>query len=43
MISNNEFPMDNIAYLLFLDVVKWYGSQNAVTMRYDETATNSGE
>jgi hypothetical protein len=39
MISNNEFPMDNIAYLLFLDIVKWYGSQNAVTMRYDETVT----
>lgn len=29
--------MDNIAYLLFLEVVKWYGSQNTVTMRYDET------
>jgi hypothetical protein len=24
--------MDNIAYLLFLDVVKWYGNQNTVTM-----------
>ncbi|KAL5011712.1 hypothetical protein ScPMuIL_010263 [Solemya velum] len=39
MLSENRFPMDNIAYLLFLDVVKWFGHENVVSMRYDEQVT----
>jgi hypothetical protein len=37
MLSNGTFPVDNIAFLLFLDVVKWYGMSNTLAMRYDET------
>jgi len=37
MLSNGTFPVDNIAFLLFLDVVKWYGKSNTLAMRYDET------
>ena len=39
MVVQDDFPMDNIAYMLFLDVVKWYASENTVTMRYDDTVS----
>lgn len=37
MLSNGTFPVDNIAFLLFLDVLKWYGKSKTLAMRYDET------
>ena len=39
MVCKNEFPMTNIAYLLFLDVVKWFSHDNSVCMRYDDQVT----
>lgn len=34
LVSKGEFPLDNIAYQLFLDVVKFYSSSNIHSMRY---------
>ena len=39
LIANNKFPMDNIAFLLFLDVVRWYSKDNTVAMRYDDSVS----
>ena len=36
LVKNKAFPMDNIALLLFLEVVHWYGGKNTVQMRYSE-------
>jgi hypothetical protein len=32
--------MDNIAFLLFLDVVKWHNSESTTLMRYECPAVN---
>lgn len=40
MLSTQSFPMDNIAFLLFLDIVQWYGTQSTTEMRYDNSAVN---
>jgi hypothetical protein len=32
--------MDNITFLLFLDVVRWYGKTSTTQMRYNDTAVN---
>ena len=34
MLGSNEFPLKNIAHLLFLDVCRWYQYGNTVSMRY---------
>jgi hypothetical protein len=34
MLGSNEFPLKNIAHLLFLDVYRWYQCGNTVSMRY---------
>ena len=34
MVSKGEFPMDNIAYQLFLDVIKFHANKNIHSMRY---------
>ena len=34
LISNDAFPLSNIALLLFLDVVRFYGCANVCGMRY---------
>ena len=37
LLSEGKFPMNNIALLLFLDVVRWYSLDDATTtMRYSE-------
>lgn len=39
MVAAGIFPMKNIAYLLFLDVVRWYSSETTTTMRYDDVVS----
>ena len=34
LIAKNEFPMQNIGFLLFLDIVDWYSNQSTSEMRY---------
>lgn len=36
MTGQNHFPSDNIAYLLFLDVVEWYAAPSIRSMRYSD-------
>ena len=40
MLALASFPMDNIAFLLFLDVVKWHNSETTTLMRYECPAVN---
>ena len=40
LLSTQSFPMDNITFLLFLDVVRWYGKTSTTQMRYNDTAVN---
>ena len=37
LINQKRFPMDNIAFVLFLDVVRWYGLDRSTFMRYSDT------
>ena len=34
LVSHDRFPLDNIAFLLFLDTVRFFGCENPSTMRY---------
>ena len=36
MVASGQFPMNNIAYLLFMDVVDWFSSDSTTKMRYSE-------
>lgn len=36
MVADNSFPLQNIAYLLFLDVVNWFSNETTSQMRYSE-------
>ena len=29
-VSDGKFPLDNLAFLLFLDVVRWFGTETAI-------------
>ena len=40
MLALASFPMDNIAFLLFLDVVKWHNSESTTLMRYECPTVN---
>jgi hypothetical protein len=40
LLSTDSFPLENIAYLLFLDVVKWFDSGNTTSMRYEDPVVN---
>ena len=40
LLSTQSFTMDNIAFLLFLDVVRWYGKTSTTQMRYNDIAVN---
>ncbi|CAC5384898.1 unnamed protein product [Mytilus coruscus] len=40
LISAQSFPMDNTAFLLFLDVVRWYDTKSTTAMRYEDTAVH---
>ena len=39
MMSEDRFPIENICFQLFLDVIEWYSAPNTSQMRYihDET------
>lgn len=34
LVAENKFPMENICYLFFLDVVEWFSNCNSSQMRY---------
>ena len=34
--SSDTFPLDNIAFLLWIDVVNWFDTSNTTQMRYSE-------
>ena len=36
MVAGGQFPMNNIAYLLFMDVIEWFASDSTTNMRYSE-------
>ena len=40
LVLKENFPLDNIAFLLFLDVAKWFSEQNAASMRYYDVTKN---
>ena len=37
MVSNEGFPLDNIAFLLWTKVVKWFSCTSTTAMRYSDT------
>jgi hypothetical protein len=37
LMSEGAFPFENIAFLLFLDVIKWHNNENIQQMRYSDT------
>ena len=39
LVATNRFPLDNICYLLFLDVVQWFSSSQTSQMRYFQEET----
>ena len=39
LVAANKFPLDNICYLLFLDVVQWFSSSQTSQMRYFQEET----
>ena len=39
LLAEDKFPVTNIAFLLFLDVVKWFDCENSLSMRYDPAVT----
>ena len=37
LVGDGKFPLNNLAFLLFLDVVRWFGTETAIySMRYSE-------
>ena len=34
LVSENRFPFSNIAFMLWLEIVRWYGQDSSSTMRY---------
>ena len=36
-VYERSFPLDNIAFLLFLDVVQWFSLDNTSQMRYSDS------
>lgn len=41
-IEKGIFPLDNIAFLLWTEVVQWFGLDNTCSMRYSEEAKKFG-
>lgn len=39
LITEDKFPLDNIAFLLFLGVVTWYSENNSSQIKYDISET----
>jgi hypothetical protein len=40
LVNSKKFPLDNIAFLLFLDVVNWFSTDKTSEMRYEFQATS---
>ena len=38
LVALGQFPLDNVAFLLFLDVVKWFNCTDTRTVRYCDTS-----
>ena len=36
LVKSGKFPLENIAFELFLDVVKWFSVENSSLMRYNK-------
>lgn len=36
LVHSNNFPLDNIAYLLWVEVLRWYTTENTSSMRYSD-------
>ena len=36
LVSKNDFPLNNIAWQLFLDVVRFYNADNVTGLRFDD-------
>ena len=36
LVAQKKFPLQNIAFLLFCDVISWYSCDNTVLMRYQQ-------
>lgn len=36
-VKSGQFPLDNVAFNLFLDVARWYAGDDSRTMRYSDT------
>ena len=34
LVANGQFPSQNIGFLLFMDIVKWYATDETSEMRY---------
>ena len=34
LVADNNFPLSNIAFQLFIDVVRWFGNENTSAMKY---------
>jgi hypothetical protein len=39
LVADDKFHMENIAYLLFLDVIQWFSETSSSQMRYFQTET----
>ena len=38
LVSQKDFPLDNVAFQLFLDVVKWFDTEDVRSIRYNDTS-----
>ena len=38
LVSQKDFPLDNVAFQLFLDVVKWFDTEDVRSIRHNDTS-----
>ena len=38
LVSQEKFPLSNVAFSLFMDVVKWFSKSDTRSMRYSDTS-----
>ena len=38
LVSQTDVPLDNVAFQLFLDVVKWFDTEDVRSIRYNDTS-----
>lgn len=36
LMASNTFPLENMCYSLFMDIIQWYSSSSTTEMRYSE-------